>query len=46
VTIDHRDIENEKVEWVNPTTLKIEVTSDKKVFAAELELFGEIDIEV
>jgi len=45
LTVDHRDIENEKIEWVSPTQLKIEVTSDKKTFAADLELFGEINIE-
>ena len=39
-------VENEKVEWVSPTHLRIEVTSDKKLYAADLEFFGEINIEV
>jgi len=46
LTVEQRDIENEKIEWVSPTHLKIEVTSDKKVYAVDLELFDEINVDV
>jgi hypothetical protein len=45
LTIDLRDIEHEIIEWISPSQLKIEVTSDKKIYATVLELFEEVNIE-
>jgi len=45
LTIDLRDIANEKVEWVSPSEMKFSCTSDKKDYATDLNLFGEINIE-
>lgn len=45
LTVELRDIKNEKIEWVNPSHLKIEVTSDGKTYATELIFFNEINIE-
>ena len=46
MVVDHRDIQNESIEWVSPSHLKLSFNSDKKEYAYDVELFGEINVEV
>jgi len=45
LTVELRDIKNEKVEWLSPSELKFSGTSDGKAYGCTINLFADSNIE-